>query len=223
MKSNPDQSDTNEDGVGDACEIRTLLIGNSITAGVISGGGERSYVDVLTDELGPEFEILEAGCSGSSILDWLRPPADPLPCPIAGAYEIRAIQHLPVEVAVIELGGNDAVGFFEIGPTPIDIFRESVDALIARLFNDQVKKVVLFTPPPNPGRNDSVNLRLQEYGNAIKTFCNSTTIICGPDLFTLLDPETDFEGKNVHPNEGGHYKMGMALAEVLNEITDLIK
>jgi lysophospholipase L1-like esterase len=204
-----------------AVPIQVLAIGDSITAGVVSGPAGDPYVDVLATELGPGFEVINAGCSGASSLDWMRPYAESLPCPIAGAYELRAQPHLPTEIVTILLGGNDAVGYFENGPVPVDAFTSTMDALIDRLFGDGVGLVVLMTPPPNPGASAAVDLRLQAYGDALWTLCEpGTHVVCGLDLYELLDASLDFEGTNPHPNAAGHEKIGLALADVVRSVPE---
>jgi lysophospholipase L1-like esterase len=201
--------------VGLMAGIQVLVIGDSITAGVVSGPAGSPYVEVLAEELGGGYEVINAGCSGAASLDWLRPLAVGLPCPIAGAYELRAAPYLPADIVLVELGGNDAMGFFELGPTPIETYASVMATLVDRLLDDGAGRVVLMTPPPNIAAGEVVGARLRAYGDALWLLCEGRTNVECFDLYALLDPRHDFYAFNCHPNAAGHEKIGLALADAV--------
>jgi hypothetical protein len=190
-----------------------LCIGDSVTAGVVAGGGV-PYVSHLRRRLGSRYEVINAGGSGTSALDWMRPPAPPLPAPFAGAYEILAEEHMPAEIVVVELGGNDAVGFWEPRPTPPERYRDTMMQLVIRLRGDGARRVLLVTTFPNPGASPEVEARLMRY--RLSLLCvrwrGRARVV---DVWRLLDLETDFEGLNPHPNERGHWKLAHAVERAI--------
>lgn len=195
---------------------RVLLIGDSITAGMVSEPIGPSYAALLATELGPGFEIVNVACSGSTTLAW-RPDAGPRSCPEAtGAvrlYAERARPALPADVATILLGTNDVIGRFEAAPVEPEAYRDSLRAIIDALHADGVREVMLLSPPVST----LSALRLARYRPLIGELCQERAFVtCGPDLGELLGPG-DFAAGDVHPNGAGHAKIARALAAALRE------
>lgn len=192
---------------------RILCIGNSLTAGSVAGGGA-CYVEVLGLMLGRHFEIINAGGGGTSVLDWLRPPILDWPPPLGGAYEILAEEHMPCGTVVVELGGNDAVGFWEARPTSVDDYLEGMVGLMWRLQREGARRILLLTPIPNPGASMQAQGRLLSYRLTLiaQRWPRGVSVV---DVYRLLDPEEDFEGLNCHPNERGHRKIALAVVRRL--------
>lgn len=207
--------------VGLACAerpTRVVLVGDSITAGMSSEPKGPGYAELLPGLLGPGFEIVNVGCGGASTLDW-QPDAPAAFCPSVGRtvrfYETRARPALPADVATILLGTNDARGALEPEPVEPEAYRDALRALAEALHADGARVVVLIAPPFSmKGR-----VRLAGYRPQIRALCEEHPFLrCGPDLAELLDPTTDFEPNDVHPNASGHAKIAAALAESLRSL-----
>ncbi|MFX0187773.1 MAG: SGNH/GDSL hydrolase family protein [Candidatus Hodarchaeota archaeon] len=200
---------------------RILCIGDSVTAGMVSGGGI-PYVIALQCLLGSHFEVINAGYGGTTSRDWVNPPIpDPSstfpsgfwPPPFGGAYELLAEEHLPCRTVVVELGGNDATGYFEPRPIKTEDYIKNMTRLIDRLRGDGARRILILTPIPRPGKGwPAVHSRLLSYTLSLinHTWPRGVSVI---DIYHLLDPKEDFEGLNCHPNEQGHLKIALAVAE----------
>ena len=186
--------------------IYCLCLGDSVTAGVVTGGG-LCFTDILQDRLGPRWKVINAGGEGTSALDWIRPPivvpeGTYPPC-VAGAYEQLAEPHLPVDVAIVELGGNDAVGFFEREPTSVWDYRNAIIDIVCRLRDDGVGRILVLTPIPNPSRGRVVASRLMDYRMALLHYNWRRNTTC-VDIYRALSTGEGFTNGNCHPNALGH-------------------
>jgi lysophospholipase L1-like esterase len=197
---------------------RILCIGDSITAGVVAGGG-KGYVELLRKRLSRRhYEVINGGCSGTTVLDWMRAPVPDLPVVLGGAYEYAAQPHLPCDLAIVELGGNDAVGFWEVRPTEPEEFVMTLLQLSDRLIGAGTERLLLLSVVPNPGAREAVQQRLLAYRYQLMRLtgmCHAEVL----DIYRLLDPERDFEPYNVHPNQRGHRKIAQAVAPVVRRLT----
>jgi lysophospholipase L1-like esterase len=129
-------------------------------------------------------------------------------------YEDLAQANLPAQLVTVLLGSNDAVGYFE--PSPIEplVYAGALNEIIDNLLFDGADQVLLMTPPPW-GRhvNDAVGQRLADYRVFVQALCtHRDSVVCGPDLYTLLDLAEHFEGVNVHPNAAGHLVIAQELS-----------
>ena len=215
-------------GAGTANALsETLLIGDSITSGVVSpeGSTDPPYAQLLGDLLAGTSNVTTAAQSGSSTPMW-RPDAD---CPIAGLcgdeanlYDHLALPGLPADVATVLLGTNDAVGLFLVeGPTSPEQYETNVRDIVDALFADGAGNIVLMTAPRNENASAEGQARLAGYRDAIFAICGAVGgVVCGPDLWLLLDPASDFAPNDVHPNGGGHQKIADALFATLNTIPE---
>ncbi len=200
-----------------AAQTRVVLVGDSITAGAVSGGGT-PYADVLATALGAGWQVINEGCGGSTSNDW--DPGTPA-FPFCAALGAEVLPHLPADYVTIMLGTNDATGFYEptpVGtPIPVPTYAAHLQAIVTALQAAGAGKVVLMTPPARcESAPQAVRDRLAGYRAEVLTACLTTPgLICGPDVYDLLDPVADAEGCDVHPNAGGHAKLGLALAAKL--------
>lgn len=204
-------------------EIRTplkvLMVGDSITEGQQSQPSDLPYHQVTANELGPAYEVVSIGCGGATSEDWV--PGGP--STLCGGqwwnpnvYEARATPELPVDVATVMLGTNDATGFFEPAPIlPLD-YAQNMVALIDQLLADGADTVVLMTPPPMCSTADPATVdRLVAYRAIDRYLCDHHAgVVCGPDVYTLLGP-ADFRACDVHPNGQGHRVLGEAVADAI--------
>lgn len=189
---------------------RVLCLGDSMTAGVVSDGGT-PYAQTLAMILGSRYEVINAGGSGTSALDWVRDQLGDLPPPLGGAYEQLVEKQFPCDVAVVELGGNDATGFWEQQPTHPMTYMKTIKQIVGRLVQDGCRRVIVLTVMPNPGAGSAVAWRLDAYRYMLLSW-RTPRRVSVVDIYSMLDVNEDFEGTNCHPNERGHTKIAMAVA-----------
>ena len=215
--------------VGDD-RIRVLLIGDSHSAtgdkyvsGKEDGQSYRSYADQLERKLAESHALTNIACPGASLLDWTR-EAKKTPCPppddraFKGLFRTLAQPELPVAIAVVLLGTNDSIGWYEPAPVTPEAFASGLDQLLAALESNGAETIVLMTPPDQPVFPEDRG-RLRAYRETIRNRCTARQhVVCGPDLFTLLDSEFDFAAGELHPNGAGHSKIATALEEVIRQL-----
>jgi lysophospholipase L1-like esterase len=132
------------------------------------------------------------------------------------------VPELPSEAATVLLGSNDAVGFFEPENQPVSVgdYAAALYAIVIDLLSDGVEYVVLMTAPRNyASQNPDVDLRLAAYREEVLQICSSDPmdgVLCGPDLYELLQPE-HFASADVHPNAAGHLLIAEELYAVVPE------
>ncbi len=201
--------------------VRVLVIGDSFTAGVVSGRDAPHYVEILGRLLGSGFEVVQLGCSGSTVLDWTRPETVFELCWAGGAYDLLALPATPADIATILLGTNDTMGYMEGGcsepptacPVSPEQYGKSMNELIDRLISDGVRRVIAIKPPRSSALAVEMVERLRGYAAVLDGLCAAREeVTCGPDLFDLLDPDLDFADGNIHPDASGHRKIARALA-----------
>jgi lysophospholipase L1-like esterase len=200
---------------------RVLLIGDSITQGAVSGTPGFPYAEIVGIQLGPDFEVTNLGCGGASSFDW-RPDTGVTICGglWINLWAERVLPNLPAEMATIMLGTNDATGFFEPAPLTGDSYIANIGAIVDGLQAAGVPQVVLMTPPARcTTAPQAVRDRLADYRLRIFTMClTKPGVVCGPDVYKLLDPVADFASCDVHPNAQGHSKLGNALADDVEDL-----
>ena len=201
-------------GPGTAAPIRTLLLGDSITFGIVSGAAGPAYADILAADLAGTHDVVNASLSGSSAFYWA--PGTPCPGVCSSAdnvFDEFATPELPADIATVLLGTNDALGFFLDVPTPLSDFEDLMREVVDGLFTGGVSNVILMAPPAANVATAPATL-LAGYREEIGVICGDTFgVTCGPNLHELLDPTLDFEAGDVHPNASGHAKIAAALAE----------
>jgi MYXO-CTERM domain-containing protein len=199
--------------------ISIVLLGDSITAGATSAPTGPSYATLLADSLGPGFTVTNLGCGGASSLDW-TPSRGGVFCggdvERPNLYQALAQPQLPAAIVTILLGTNDAIGFEESARTDPWVYTVAIAQLSGNLLADGAAKVMLMTPPPNFAGRGAARSLLARYRNAIIALCGSPgdAVVCGPDVYALLDPE-DFAAGDIHPNESGQAKIADALHDAV--------
>jgi lysophospholipase L1-like esterase len=210
-----------------ASPLRVLLIGDSITygTGFVSDDAGPPYAELLASLLDADHEVVNAGCGGASSLDWSLS----LPGSVCGGVGVlpdglfveRALPHLPAEMVSIMLGTNDAIGFFEPRPVPVPIYRLALDEIVSNLLAAGADTVILMTPPDHIWPDPAARNRLIGYREQVLDICSETSsVICGPDVFALLDPVLHFEGGDLHPNARGHAIIAQSLYETIAAIPE---
>jgi len=197
--------------------IRLLLVGDSITYGVTSGPAGPGYAEVLVGLLGESYEVVNAALSGTSSIHWDPDRPCGIYCPDApdpsdSFFDLHLTPELPVEIAAILLGTNDALGFSRPEPSTAAVYEQAMSALIDGLLSGGAETVLLMTPPPLPGDRPVADELLLDYRDVIFALCDAMGgVLCGPDVYTLLDPDTHFEDIDAHPNVAGHQLIAEAL------------
>jgi lysophospholipase L1-like esterase len=203
-----------------ASAIRIGLIGDSITAGNVApdGSGGEPFAEQLVSLLPEDFEVLNFGVGGTTTVDWR---------PDSGTGLFQSVEDsLPLDVVNILLGSGDSL-FLGLDPFSYAV---GIKLIFDELLASGVSFVVLTAPPAHPGSQDAdnpTNVRLQQYGDALRVLCASErSLVCGPDLFELLTPEDHFVNPGLglqsdpHPNELGHTLIAQSLAETLLTIPE---
>lgn len=198
-------------------EIRVLLIGDSITAGLVSAPKGPPYATLVAQRLAPEFEIVNLGCGGTSSLDWTRSRGAVL-CggefTVPNIYERRVLPALPADIVTVMLGTNDSQGIQEETRVPVEDYEAALREICTDLLADGAGRVMLIGPPLVIHKVQAM-LRLVAYGDALRRVCEEMDrVVCGPDVRMLLDRQ-DFAIGNIHPNRMGHVKIADALVEAL--------
>jgi len=201
---------------------RVLLVGDSITFGISSSPQAPGYAEILPTRLGAGFEIVNVGCGGSNAVNW-RPSAGRANC-LGRINNVVFFDHFiranaSANIATVLLGSNDAA----IRRLP-PYFRRNLEELIDGIHAVGIPMVVLMTPPPvvrgsNRVANSLLKLYAKVVGDPRTGLCRSRAgVVCGPDLFQILDAEADFSSEDPHPNARGHEKIAAALADTLAEL-----
>lgn len=207
---------------GDSPEepVRVVLLGDSITEGAARPGV--SYSELLVTHLGASWEIVNIGAGGSSTRDWAprSPPMerDGVVVVLPRPFRTRAIPALPADIVTILLGTNDAAAFYEPRPRSPAEYRAALEEITASLLQHGAGAVMLLTPPPRCG--PVLNARLAEYREVVIELCGAGGgVVCGPDLFELMDV-SHFDDCDAHPNAEGHALIARELARALREHFD---
>ena len=222
--------------------VRVLVVGDSLsTTGdrYISGDRKgKSFAEQLEIDLGDGYEFINVACPGTTAIAWslskpgaLCPPHpwDTFP---KGILRDRALSQLPVDIATVLLGTNDAVRRQEYGYPSAETYGETLDEIVGALLEGGAGKVVLMTPPGID--NPDAHRRMRAYRDQILARCGSSDrLVCGPDFFSLLDLDTDFatgddplrpgqdpSQHNIHPNAHGHARMAQALGTTLRQVAE---
>lgn len=199
---------------GRASPIRTLLVGDSLTAGVVSEPTGPSFAELLSLGLSETHEVVNVGLGGTSAFYWAPSTPCTVFCEEDPLFEERAAPELPAQIATLLLGTNDAVAFFLEQRTPVEDWEQYMREIVDGLFAGGVHSVVLMSPPDANLGSAEAELLIHGYRERVLEICGDTPgVVCGPDLSLLLDPETDFQAGDLHPNAFGHAKIAAALTD----------
>lgn len=198
-----------------------MLLGDSITAGVVSGPPGPSWELLAAAALAESYDIVNVAAGGTSAFYWAPDTPCPGICPDADTlFEQRAAEALPADVVTVLLGTNDAVGFFLDEPTPVSDWDAYMRDILDALFERDVG-VVLLMSAPIANLGDGAAALARGYRDRVMEICTELpAVLCGPDLIELLDPETDFAPGDVHPNASGHAKIAEAVVARLRSIPE---
>jgi len=197
---------------------RVVLLGDSITAGIVSEPLGPSFADLLAERI-PGVELVNIALSGSDSTHW----APEAKCPPGVCkrtdelLEERARPVLPADLVVVLIGSND-VSSRLTRKTSVSSYSQNLSQLSLALLKMGADHVLLVAPPPRSDSQGTSDLLLG-YGRAVALVCGAVPRVeCGPDLYALLDPAKDYAPREVHPNRFGHEKIAQALESSIAEL-----
>lgn len=177
-----------------------IFLGNSITAGY--GVGESQAFPALIqkkiDSLKLSYKVINAGISGETSAD--------------GLSRINWVLKQPVDIFVLELGGNDGLRGIPLEQTSRNL--QAIIDTVKRKYS--TAKIILagMEIPPNMGKKYTDEFRAL-YGELAKK--NKTLLI--PFLLKGVGGEPDLnQADGIHPNEKGHKIVAENVWAVLKDI-----
>jgi len=219
------------DGQAQTFPTRVLLLGDSITNGK-GVSAQEYYPGLLRDWLGADYEIIEEGCGGTTSALWSPLAVDLGPCHgfLFYLYDRYAFGNLPAEIVTLLLGTNDA-----LRSESLEGYEENIIDIVDALLDDGAETVVLM-PPPRLPREFSLAKRLavKQFGDFVLDLCSNTNhVVCGPDLFELLEypyqgtGEDHFQNRpsgldDLHPNAAGHEVIANRLYDTIVNLPEPI-
>jgi lysophospholipase L1-like esterase len=203
---------------GDSFKI--LVIGDSISAGVVGLPKGPPYTEILLErlqtEVDPKIHMENVACSGSTSKDWTVSEGKDrclwlMTTPTL--YENRARPRLPADLVILMLGGNDAATWTKPAPFTAEEYRTYMTEVIEHLKEDGARKTIWMTSPrlgvdscSHAGVEYRIpNQLLAEYREVALDVCSKDPLVeCGPDLYRLF-PYTMYHGAfcDPHPNKSG--------------------
>jgi acyl-CoA thioesterase-1 len=184
---------------------RVVFLGTSITAGLGLEREAETYVSVLAelaDSAGRPFQAINAGVSGETSAGGLR--------------RLDWILREPLDVLVIELGGNDGLR----GQSP-DAMADNLTEIIRRTrtrYPDALFVVAGMEAPPNLG---------EAYTSAFRAVFPTVAAAEGAVLVPfLLDgvagvPELNQDDR-IHPTPEGHRRIASTVWPILRDVLDTL-
>jgi acyl-CoA thioesterase-1 len=170
--------------------IRVLIFGDSITAGYGVGKSEAfpAVLDSLAHQKGyTNLEIINGGLSGETSAGGLR--------------RIDWMLRQPIDVFLLELGGNDGLRGLDLDQT-----RSNLNAILTKVQNkypDAQLIVAGMQVPPNLGIEYT-----QQFSSLYPEIAKKHGAILIPFLMKGVGgTETYMQNDGIHPNERGHEKI----------------
>jgi acyl-CoA thioesterase-1 len=188
-------------GAGDVKKKTILFFGNSLTAGYGLDDPSQSFSGLIQqriDSLGLDYKVVNAGVSGETTS--------------GGNSRVAWILKSPLDVFVLELGGNDGLRGIPVAET-----RKNLQSII-----DQVKvkypsaKIVLagMQMPPSMG-----NQYTTEFRTLYKELANKNDIALIPFLLDGVGGEMKLNQKDgIHPTAEGHKIVAENVWKVLKDV-----
>jgi len=179
---------------------RILLIGNSITWGVVSGSTPGVPYRIALQDLRPDDDVDSAALIGATARGWVAGPD----------WDAVVAPKLPADVCVFLLGTNDLL----LRRTGAEL----VDDLAILAERCAPAESWVMVPPPRlvaaPGWKltpAQIATFLIEYQAEIQEECTALepAFECGPDLLEEIDPIWMADG--VHPDATGHALIAQAV------------
>lgn len=177
-----------------------LFLGDSITAG-LGVGKDHAYPAIIQqkiDSLGWNYNVINGGLSGETSAGGLR--------------RINWMLKQPVDMMILELGGND--GLRGIDPSST---RKNLQGIIdsARSKNPDIKIVLAgMQIPPNLGQDYT-----KEFKDIYPELAKKNDLPFIPFLLENVGGKPEFnQGDGIHPNEKGHKIVAQNVWDVLKPL-----
>jgi hypothetical protein len=171
--------------------VRICTIGDVITK-------ETGYVDMLRNELVYRYKTINVARENTRAADWNI------------FFVYRTVQEkMPCHIVTILIGTHDATT-----GTTAQRYSNSIATLYNNLIADDVQRVIVLTPPPNPIGDNATAQRLQAYNialGALETQARARLNVV--DLQSILSVNTDFRFGTSRPNTSGHRKISNATVD----------
>ena len=195
-----------------ATPIDVLLIGDSLTlpAPRNSPPPDRIYGSLLEDWLGGDYAVENIGRGGWTLAEWER----------VASFDVD-LSGEPPDIASILLGSNDSSGAW-FPALPVATYGVKLRRFVYKLSAWGVETIVLMSPPlSKKSIGKPQGELLAGYRVEIQELCvESPNLICGPDLYDLLDPAVHMRSDGVHLNISGHAATAAALYETILAIPE---
>jgi len=179
-----------------------IFVGNSITAGygVMESEAFPALIQNKIDSLKLSYKVVNAGISGETSAD--------------GVSRINWVLKQPVDVFVLELGGNDGLRGIPLQQTEANL--QSIIDTVKKKYPQT--KVILagMEIPPNMGKKYTDEFR-ELYGKLARK--NNTLLI--PFLLKGVGGEPELnQNDGIHPNVQGHKIVAENVWEVLKDAVE---
>ena len=169
-----------------AAKKSIVFFGNSLTAayGLSPEQGFPALIQKKLDSLGLSYKVTDAGVSGNTTAD--------------GKGRINWVLQQPIDIFVLELGGNDA-----LRGLPVDAAKANLqDILTAVKTKYPAVKIVLagMQAPPNLGKKYATDFK-----NMYPDLARANQCALVPFLLENVGGEVDLNQKDgIHPTAAGH-------------------
>lgn len=177
-----------------------LFFGDSITAGygLDSDNAFPALIQNRLDSLGLEYHVVDAGFSGETSAGGLR--------------RVDWILQQPVEIFIIELGGNDGLRGLDPENT-----KQNLQEIIDKVENSYPDATIILAgmeAPPNMGPDYTERFR-----NIYKELAETNDVIFLPFILEGVAGEPDLNlADGIHPTAEGHEIVAENVWEVLEPL-----
>jgi acyl-CoA thioesterase I len=184
-----------------AAQERTILFfGDSITAGYGLDPDDAfpALIQQKIDSLGKSYKVVNSGVSGETSAGGLR--------------RIDWVLQQPVDIFVLELGGND--GLRGINPSST---KENLQGIMDKVKSKYPEATIILTgieAPPNMGQSYT-----NEFRTLFSDLASANNVIFLPFILEGVagDPELNLPD-GIHPTEEGHKILARNVWEVLEPV-----
>ena len=183
-----------------AQEKQILIFGDSITAGYGLEVNQAfpAYIQQRIDSLEMDHNVVNAGISGETSAGGLR--------------RIDWVLQQPVDIFILELGGND--GLRGIDPENTKQNLQGIMDKVSEKYPDALIILTGMEAPPNMGERYT-----EEFRSVFYELADENDVIFMPFILEGVagDPELN-QGDGIHPTEEGHKVIAENLWDYLEEV-----
>ena len=176
-----------------------LFFGNSLTAGygVEPEQAFPSLIQEKLDSLGLPYKVINAGLSGETSA--------------SGVNRIEWVLREPIEVMILELGGND--GLRGVDPNETKSNLQKIVDLAQKKYPDIQIIIAGMEAPPNMGSK-----YITAFRSVFKELAENNNLLLVPFLLEGVGGEPELNlPDGIHPNPEGHMIVAANVWEVLSE------